>query len=326
VASGSDGEQVRGPRATVTISRLNDLVALSDADLAACLNAMRQELVAARWKHEAAVASGAAAESKAFRFDRFVWQRAKRPVPAVPITPETPVSDLPFARPALDSLRAHGMEFLCDLAKACERDLLGFQDLGPTTVAGLRRLLQAAGLDFATPTARQASERRRNMALQQLTPEELRAVRAQLDDDAPASRLGLHPRTLAGCLRAGWLTVGMLRVASLAEMAERLGKASLREVCHALEQTSVGLGPGRTPLALWRVGALPVSSMVRPTSLMTPIEEFEPWLGPLAKDLASAGLGSLGHLTYAQLTGTLERVPGLTRRDLRVIKELVDAL
>lgn len=329
--SGCDGEQKKGARAAVTITKLNDLVALSDADLAACLTDLRRELVAARWKHEAAVASGAAPEGEAFRFDRFVWKRAtrggKRWVESVAVIgPDTPIADLPFPRPPLDSLRAHGLEVLRDLAKACERDLLGFQDLGPTTVAGLRRLLQGVGLDFATPTARKSSERQRNMALQQLSSEELRAVRAQLDDAAPASRLGLHPRTLGGCLRAGWLTVGALRGAPLSEMAERLGKASLREVCQALEQTSVGLGAGRTPLALWRVGAMPVSSMVPPSSRATPIEEYEPWLGPLAKILASAQVRTLEELINAQLDGALERMPDLRRRELRVLKGFLGAL
>ena len=321
----NEGDSKKGSRSAVAIDELNDLVALTDADLVACLTALRQELIAQRWKHEAAVASGAVSDGVSFRFDRFVWKRATRSGKpwAGPIGADTPIADLPFPRRPLDSLRAHGMEFLRDLAKACERDLLSYQDLGPTTVAELRRLLEGVGLAFATPPANEAGERQLNVALRQLSAEDLRAARAQLDDAAPTSRLGLYPRTLSQCVQAGWITVGALRTAPLADMAECLGKASLREVLQALEQTSLGLGPGRTPLALWRVGALPASNLARPTSRATPIEACEPWLGAVVKVLASADVLTLADLIDAHKKGVLARMAGLARRDLNALNTFV---
>jgi len=314
-------------RQRVTITTVADLAQLSDGDLLGCLTALRQDLTERRWLHEAALASGEEEAGTPFVYREFKWspplRNAKRTLSA--FVPDTPVQDLPLQRRARESLESHGVRVLKDLASLSERDLLAFQDMGPTTVERLKSWLETAGIRLQTPAALVLAEQRRNLVLQRLEPSELKSARAGLPDEAPVSRLGLPPRTLETGLRAGWLTVGALRGASLEALIECFGRAELRDVLTALNDTGEGLRQVPPQLALWKAGVLPAREMRRPDEDSTPVGELEPWLGGVVQRLDGAGIKTLGALRSACASERVDEVHRIGPQAMRAIRAYCEA-
>lgn len=298
---------------TRTIRTVADLAALSDAELSACLRALRDAIQARKRVHAAAIASGSVPSDSPLGFTEYTW----KPNPESEskwnqdYPPTTPVRELPIrtrARFQLEDMRILALE---DLSTISERELMCCKDMGATTVTRLRELLQSNGMDFAQPEDPEVAEYQRNRALRTLGGDELLKARAGLPDDAPITRLGLHPQTVERAKRAGWQKVGELRAAALRQLAVGFGKAGIKEVVLALNDTGEGLRCRPQPYELWRFGVLELDELTKPDADDTPVAQLRPWVGAVVEKLQEAGVETLGELRAAAKEGPLRRMRGV---------------
>lgn len=280
------------------IRSLDDFLAVPEAELTNCLAAFRRALHAHKKLQSAAAETGS---TPAHSFTEFVWKpREKDSPPAAPsLSPTSPVEELGLKPAAVRKFRDMNLYALEDFAQATENELRTIPDVGPSTVAQVRELLQAVGLSFRPATHRWQRAAERAKIARAMSD----AQRAQhLTDASDVADLGLKWTTQSRCLEKEINTVGDLRRMTLRELHIPFGSQSLVDLLTCLDAVGMTLLSAPTQLERWRYRAIPRDAL-KPPADTDPVRELQPWLASIPEHFARAGLLTVGDLRRLAVAG-----------------------
>ncbi|MEJ8837633.1 hypothetical protein [Ramlibacter sp. AN1133] len=276
-------------RPTRLFRSVEDFLNLPPAEIVPCLRAFQDWITRSQELRASAQRQGLPAAS--LNLGEFTWHAREEPSaqrPAAPYAGSTAIADLGLRPSAVRKLREMNLYALEDFTQSSEDELKGVPDVGAATVAQIRSLLHAAGLDFresANPI-RRAMERAKLARL--LPPGERRVA-----DDAPISELGLRPPTAYRCMEKGITTIGVLRDKPLRELWLAFGEKTVLEIMQTLDSVGLELTSRPTQLERWRSKAIAKEALVPPRD-EEPVTELEPWLGDICGHLQRDGVATVG--------------------------------
>lgn len=299
------------PRCKVTISTVQDLIKLSEADLPACLDALHAWIQRTKADQANAERVGAAAATPT----SFEWMPRAKTGLADPraLSPTTSIRDLGLRPSAVAELMEARFYALEDFSVETETSLRRFPNVGLGTIASVREMLQAVGLDFKAPT----------------DPYEVARIRAgqaragglagEIDDASSVADLGLKDTTISRLITQEVLTVGKLRAATLRDLYMWFGASGRADVMAGLKRHGLELASKPSGFELWRYKLATVAELPMPPD-SAPTHELRPWLGEVANVLERTIAPTVGdgHGPNPQATwhraGVLEDGGGLFRR------------
>lgn len=280
------------------IRSLDDFLAVPEAELTNCVTAFRRAIEAHK-RLQGAAAEGAS-QPAALPFREFVWKpREDERALIGQVTCTTPVEDLGLKPAAVRKFRDLNLYALEDFAQATEDELRRIPDVGPSTVAQVRELLEAVRLAFRPPTHPWARAEQQAKVARALAPED-RAKR--ISDESYVADLGLKATTLTRCLEKGINTVGQLRRMTLRELYVPFGSRSLIDLLSCLDTVGRPLYSAPSQLERWRHRAIARESLVVPEDSQS-VSELQPWIGAAAEHFQRAGIGTVGELRRLAAAG-----------------------
>lgn len=255
------------------IRSLDDFLTVPEAELTNCLTAFRRAIHA--HKKLLATAAEAAGNAPPLPFREFVWKpREEVRPPLNTVTATSPVEELGLKPAAVRKFRDMNLYALEDFAQASENELRTIPDVGPSTVAQVRDLLQGVGLAFRPATHRWQHAAARAKIARALSP----AERAQrLSDSSDIADLGLKWTTLSRCLEKGIDKVGDLRRMTLRDLFVPFGSQGLIDLLGSLDAVGMPLDSQPGQLERWRYRAIAREALRKPDDA-DQVRELQPWL------------------------------------------------
>lgn len=280
------------------IRSLDDFLAVPEAELTNCMTAFRRAIEAHKRLQGTAAAGGTHAAAVPFR--EFVWKPREDERPALAqVTCTTPVEDLGLKPAAVRKFRDLNLYALEDFAQATEHELRRVPDVGPSTVAQVRELLEAVGLAFRPPTHPWVRAEQQAKVARALAPED-RARR--ISDESDIADLGLRGPTLTRCLEKGINTVGQLRRMTLRDLYVPFGSQSLIDLLSCLDAVGKPLYSAPSQLERWKYRAIARESLDSPAEEQ-PVIDLQPWIGAAAEHFDRAGISTVGELRRVAAAG-----------------------
>lgn len=280
------------------IRSLDDFLAVPEAELTNCMTAFRRAIEAHKRLQTTALEAGA--QPAAVPFREFIWKpREDERPPIAQVTCTTLVEDLGLKPAAVRKFRDLNLYALEDFAQATENELRRIPDVGPSTVAQVRELLEAVGLAFRPPEHPWLRAAQKAKVARALAPED-RATR--ISDESDVADLGLKGTTLTRCLEMGINTVGQLRRMTLRDLYVPFGSQSLIDLLTCLDAVGKPLYSVPSQLERWRYRAIARESLVPPADDQ-PVSDLQPWIGAAAEHFDRAGIGTVGELRRAAAAG-----------------------
>jgi hypothetical protein len=174
-----------------TIQSVDDLAQLPDAELLACVGALRAAIVEAKRRHAMALRERAIPMGSPFAFPTFEWrpkgpQRLDLPTQ---LRPDTPIDEIPVRASARGVLRELRIFCIEDLSAISEQELLQEDAIGAKTLCRLREILTRVGLDFLPNPNIGPRAQERSKAVPALRSEDRAPAPRGLADSAPVSSL-----------------------------------------------------------------------------------------------------------------------------------------
>lgn len=151
-----------------TIRSVDDLALLPDAELLACLGALRTAIHEAKRQHASALREQLIPPGAPFSFPSFDWRPRGAQRFSMPdqLSRETPIDEISMRAGAREALKNLSIFCIDDLSAISEEDLLKEEAIGAKTVGRLREALARVGLDFLpNATALQGQRRGAEWAL-----------------------------------------------------------------------------------------------------------------------------------------------------------------
>lgn len=276
-----------------TLRTVADFATVPPGQLPNCLRAFKQ------WLQVQAAAQPTPAPR-----DEFVWVPRGRPGAGEPLTPLTDIGRLGLRPGALQQFRRMNIFALEDFSAVSLAEMGRLVNVGSTTVARIREMLQSVGLDFRDAQEAPARPRPRAAAAANPPP--------AFGDDTALADLRLKPQTLRKLVLHGVRTVGELRELAPVQLAVLLSPRRRQEAFRLLRCRGMNLRSEPPELELWRHGLLHVDEL-RPPADDEDVFALQPWLGAALTGAAhAAGVASVGQLReLAAAEGLHHTVPGI---------------
>lgn len=306
---------VSAPRRKITISKVEDLLELSEADLPGCLEALHTWVQ----RTKAAQANAQRVGAPAATPPTFEWTPRVKVGTADPraLSPTTHIRDLGLRPSAVAELMESQFYALEDFSVVTESSMRRFPNVGMGTVSALREMLQSVGLDFKAPTDPYVVARIRAGQAR------AGALAGAIDDASSVADLGLKNTTISRLLTREVQTVGQLRALSLKDIFLVFGDVGRADVMAALKRHGLELACKPSGYELWRYKLITAAELPMPPD-EAPTRELRPWLGEVASFLEKTVAPTVGDARRLA-AGKMPDIRGLGRVSWRSVVDFFAA-